>query len=44
VAYYDRIEALGIPVHTIGMKQGMLPTPAAICLIHIVRQLKPADL
>jgi glycosyltransferase involved in cell wall biosynthesis len=38
----DRIEALGIPVHTIGMKQGMLPTPAAIWrLIHIVRQLKP---
>lgn len=38
----DRIEALGIPVYTIGMKQGMLPTPANILrMIHIVRQLKP---
>jgi glycosyltransferase involved in cell wall biosynthesis len=37
----DRIEALGIPVHTIGIKQGM-PTPAAMWrLIQIVRQLKP---
>lgn len=38
----DHIEALGIPVHTIGMKPGMPPTPAAIWrLSHIVRQLKP---
>ncbi len=37
----DRIAALGIPVYTIGMKQGM-PTPVAIWrLIHIVRQVKP---
>ncbi len=37
----DRIEALGIPVYTIGMKRGM-PTPAAILrLIRTVRQLKP---
>jgi len=37
----DRIEALGIPVHTIGMKPGML-TPTAIWrLLHTVRQLKP---
>jgi glycosyltransferase involved in cell wall biosynthesis len=37
----DRIEALGIPVHTIDMKSG-IPTPAAIGrLIGTVRQLKP---
>ncbi|MDF5733668.1 MAG: glycosyltransferase, partial [Rhizonema sp. PD38] len=37
----DRIEALGIPVHTIGMKSGK-PTPASIWrLIHLIRQLKP---
>ncbi len=37
----DRIEDLGIPVYTIGMKRGM-PTPAAIVrLIRTVRQLKP---
>lgn len=37
----DRIAALGIPVYTIGMKQGM-PTPATIWqFIHQVRQLKP---
>jgi glycosyltransferase involved in cell wall biosynthesis len=38
----DRIEALGIPVYTLGMKQGGIPTPAAISrLIGTVRQLKP---
>jgi glycosyltransferase involved in cell wall biosynthesis len=38
----DRIEALGIPIYTIGMKQGGIPTPAAISrLIGTVRQLKP---
>ena len=38
----DRIEALGIPVYTLGMKQGGMPTPAAIGrLIRTVRQLKP---
>jgi glycosyltransferase involved in cell wall biosynthesis len=38
----DRIEALGIPVYTLGMKQGGMPTPAAISrLIRTVRQLKP---
>lgn len=38
----DRIEALGIPVHTIGIKPGMLPTPSVIWrLIQIVRQIKP---
>lgn len=38
----ERIESLGIPVHTIGMKPGMLPTPvAAWRLIYTVRQLKP---
>ncbi len=37
----DRIEALGIPVHTIGMKRG-IPTPATIVrLIRTVRQLNP---
>lgn len=38
----DRIEALGIPVYTIGIKPGMPPTPAAMWrLVKIVRQLKP---
>lgn len=37
----DRIEALGVPVHTVDMKRGK-PTPAALWrLINIVRQLKP---
>ncbi|NEO32412.1 MAG: glycosyltransferase [Symploca sp. SIO3C6] len=37
----DRIEALGIPVHTIGMKAGK-PTPASVWrLVSIARQLKP---
>jgi glycosyltransferase involved in cell wall biosynthesis len=37
----DRIEALGIPIHTIGMKSGKL-TPASVWrLIRIVRQLQP---
>lgn len=38
----DRIEALGIPVYSIGMKPGMPPTPAAMQrLIQIIQQLKP---
>jgi glycosyltransferase involved in cell wall biosynthesis len=38
----DRIEALGIPVYTIGIKPGMPPTPAAMWrLVKIMRQLKP---
>jgi glycosyltransferase involved in cell wall biosynthesis len=37
----DRIEALGIPVHTIGLKQG-IPTPAGIWrLANTVRQINP---
>jgi len=37
----DRIEALGIPVHTIGIKQG-IPTPAGILrLVNTVRQINP---
>jgi glycosyltransferase involved in cell wall biosynthesis len=37
----DRIEALGIPVYTIGMKQGK-PTPKSIWqFIHQIHQLKP---
>ena len=37
----DQIEALGIPVYTIGIKRG-IPTPAAIVrLIRTVRHLKP---
>ena len=39
----DRIEALGIPVHTVGMKPGMLPTPYIMWrLINLLRQLQPA--
>lgn len=37
----EKIAALGIPVHTIGMKQGK-PTPAAVWqLIRTINQLKP---
>ena len=37
----DQITALGIPVYTIGLKQGK-PTPTKIWrLIHLIRQLKP---
>ncbi len=37
----DRIEALGIPVHTIGIKQG-IPTPADIWrLVKTVHQINP---
>jgi glycosyltransferase involved in cell wall biosynthesis len=40
--YGDRIEALDIPVYTLGMKAGMLPTPAIFWrLIHKIHQLKP---
>ncbi|BAY30337.1 group 1 glycosyl transferase [Nostoc carneum NIES-2107] len=40
--YGDRIEALDIPVYTLGMKARMLPTPAIIWrLIHTIHQLKP---
>lgn len=38
----DRIEALGIPVHTVGMKPGTPPTPDVVWrLIQKVRQIKP---
>jgi glycosyltransferase involved in cell wall biosynthesis len=38
----DRIEALGIPVYTIGMKPGAVPTPNVIWkLINIIREIKP---
>jgi glycosyltransferase involved in cell wall biosynthesis len=38
----DRIEALNIPVHTLGMKQGGLPTPKMILkLVSIVRAAQP---
>jgi glycosyltransferase involved in cell wall biosynthesis len=38
----DRIEALGVPVYTIGMKPGKPPTPTAIWqLVHTVRHLQP---
>jgi glycosyltransferase involved in cell wall biosynthesis len=37
----DRIESLGIPVHSIGMKQGV-PTPATLLrLVQTIRCLKP---
>ncbi|MEA5579048.1 glycosyltransferase family 4 protein [Anabaena sp. UHCC 0451] len=37
----DRIESLGIPVHSIGMKQG-IPTPATLLrLVQTIRCLKP---
>lgn len=38
----DRIEALGIPVYTIGMKPGAVPTPNVIWkLVNIIREIKP---
>ena len=38
----DRIEALGIPVYTLGMKSGALPTPNMIWkLLQIVGEIKP---
>src|SRR6476661_4726081 len=38
----DRIEALGIPVYTIGMKPGAVPTPNVIGkLVNIIREIKP---
>lgn len=38
----DRIEALGIPVYTIGMKPGAVPTPNVIGkLLNIIRKIKP---
>src|SRR4028118_1179398 len=38
----ERIEALGIPVYTLGMKQGSLPTPNMIGkLLKIVGEIKP---
>lgn len=38
----DRIEALGIPVYTLGLKAGGMPTPNAIWkLVNIVREIKP---
>ena len=38
----DRIEALGIPVYTIGMKPGALPTPNIIWkFVNIVNKIKP---
>ena len=39
----DRIEALGIPVYTIGMEPGKIPTPNIIWkLVNTVRQIQPA--
>lgn len=38
----DRIEALGIPVYTLGMKAGGVPTPNVIRkLVNIIREIKP---
>ncbi len=38
----DRFEALGIPLYTIGMKQGIPPTPDVMWrLINLLRQLQP---
>lgn len=38
----DRIEALGIPVYTLGMKTGGVPTPNVIWkLVNIIREIKP---
>jgi len=38
----DRIEALGIPVYTLGMKAGGIPTPNVIWkLVKIIREIKP---
>jgi glycosyltransferase involved in cell wall biosynthesis len=38
----DRIEALGIPIYTIGMEPGKIPTPNIIWkLVNTVRQIQP---
>lgn len=38
----DRIEALGIPVYTLGMKAGGVPTPNVIWkLVNIIREIQP---
>lgn len=38
----DHIEKLGIPIYTLGMKQGSLPTPAIILRLHrIIHQIQP---
>ena len=38
----DRIEALGIPVYTLGMKTAGVPTPNVIRkLVNIIREIKP---
>jgi glycosyltransferase involved in cell wall biosynthesis len=38
----DRIEALGIPVYTLGMKTAGVPTPNVIWkLVNIIREIKP---
>jgi glycosyltransferase involved in cell wall biosynthesis len=38
----DRIEALGIPVYTLGMKAGGVPTPDIIWkLVNIIRKIQP---
>jgi glycosyltransferase involved in cell wall biosynthesis len=38
----DRIEALGIPVYTLGMKTGGIPTPNVIGkLVNIIREIQP---
>lgn len=37
----DRIEALGIPVHTLDMKRGMPTPPAFLRLMQLVRQVQP---
>lgn len=38
----DRIEALGIPVHTVGMEPGMPPTPSVMWrLIKLLRKIQP---
>lgn len=38
----DRIEKLGVPIYTLGMKQGSLPTPAMILHLHrIIHKTQP---
>lgn len=38
----DRIESLDIPIYTIGLRPGEVPTPATVsCLFHTVRKLQP---
>jgi glycosyltransferase involved in cell wall biosynthesis len=38
----ERIESLGVPVYTVGMKPGQIPTPAIIWrLLKIIRKLQP---